>query len=156
MNDTSERLPIQYSVGLKYDAIRQQTKACATILERGTVSIDAVAEELSRKTTLTATDVKAVLQGFMEFSVQHLLNGYRVSLGDIGTLHPTLKVKGAASADACDASTIEGVRCRFRPSHKLRTQLDAINAFTKVLSAKEKKAAIGATDAEIEQALEGQ
>lgn len=151
---TKENAPILYSVGLMTDTIRNRKLPCATIVERGTLDLDYIASEMAHSTTLTTTDIVAVLRGFIEFGMCHLASGYRINLGDFGQFFPTLKSHCVNSFDECDESTIEQVNCRFRPSPMLKEMMQKAT-FERTLPATERRKTIKDVDTEIEEELGG-
>lgn len=119
--------PIRFSHRLMNDNIKHRKMVCATIVERGTLNVDYLAGEISRSTTVTETDVKAVLTAFVEFAMEHLASGYRLNFGDFGQFFPTLKATSTRTLEECDESTIKQVRCHFRPSIKLKNLLNQVS-----------------------------
>lgn len=146
---------ILYSVGLMTDTINHRQLPCATIVERGTLDVDAIASEISHATTLTKTDIVGVLSGFIEFGMKYLASGYRINLGEMGQFFPTLKAHCANSVEECDASTIEKVCCHFRPSKKLTTMLNQ-SSFERTVSATNRRKAIKASESDFQNELDNQ
>lgn len=147
--------PIPYSVGLMTDTIKKRKLPCATIVERGTLDLEFIADEIAKSTTVTKTDVIAVLTGVVEFGMEHLASGYRISFGDLGQFFPSLKARCVNSLDECDESTIKRVCCHFRPSLKLSKMLNKVS-FERTLSAGERKRAVRTNDNEIQEELDNQ
>lgn len=154
-NRKKEAVPIRYSVGLMTDTIKKRKLPCASIVERGTLDVDFIANEIAKSTSVTVTDVVAVLTGLMEFGMEHLASGYRLNFGDLGQFFPSLKARCVDTVEECDESTIKRVCCHFRPSTKLRKMLNQAS-FERVISATEKRRQIKTSEETIKEELDGQ
>lgn len=154
-NNEQKYDPIHYSVGLMWDSINQRKVACATIVERGTLDLEFIANKIAESTTVTRADIAAVITGIIEFGVEYLASGYRLNLGDLGQLYPTLKARSVPTPAECDESTIEQVCCRFRSSVKLKHILGQA-CFERTLSATERRKSIKSKDAEMKDIMDHQ
>ena len=144
-------LPVVYGLKLVKNPKTGQKNVSAGVVERGTKTIDSIAAELAKSTTLTATDIVAVVEGFMEFTMIHVASGWRVQLGNLGTFYPTLKNKPAALFKDWTAARIAGLFARFLPSATF-TQLLAGASFTKGLNRKNQLKTMADVDSELEAA----
>ena len=52
-----------------------------------------------------------------------LRNGQSIRLGDLGSFHPTIQSRGAASEEEFSKENIRGVKVRFVPSAKMRYEM---------------------------------
>ncbi len=147
--------PIPYSVGVMKDTIKNRKLACATIVERGTLDLEQIAREIAKSTTVTKADIAAVLTALVEFSLEHLVSGYRLNLGDLGQLFPRLKAHCVKTKEECDESTIERVTCHFRTSMKLRAMLKEAS-FERTLPATQRKKGIKKAEKEMKEIMEQQ
>ena len=152
---TSEMTPLQYGVHLVKNPQTGKKKVGATVVETGTVSINAIAAEISRSTTVTSTDVHAVIEALIEFTVRRVCEGYRIELGNLGKFYPTITVKTTAKLEDFDQNKITGVKCRFDPSEKFENLLSQV-VFTKVLPRKQSNKAMADYDSAMAAALAAQ
>ena len=93
--------------------------ACNRAVKTGDYDFRSLAEDIQHATTVTKADTVAVLTAAKEFIKQHLLQGQRVVLQEIGALQANLNSKCFAQsvipAESFDpASYIKGVGIRFR------------------------------------------
>ena len=139
---------MQYATAILKSTQTGKTIVSANVVERGCKSIDNIARELAKSTTLTQTDVKGVIEGFIEFTMEHVASGYRVEMGNLGKIYPTISVKSEKKDFASfTAANIKGVRARFQPSQMLLNLLEEAT-FEKTLSRKNMKQKLADVDAE--------
>lgn len=144
---TKVRESVQYAVALIKSQQTGKKIVSANVVERGEKSIDQIARELAKSTTLTQTDVKGVIEGFIEFTMEHVASGYRVELGNLGKIYPTIAVKSEkAKYESFSASNIQGLRARFQPSNVLMSMLSQAT-FEKTLSRKSMAKSMADNDA---------
>jgi len=82
-------------------------------------------------TTVSDTDVLAVLNDLTKILCRHLENGEIVRFGDFGTFQVTLASDGAETAAKFNASLIRKPKVTFRPGIDLREML-AVLKYEKV------------------------
>lgn len=82
-------------------------------------------------TTVSDTDVLAVLNDLTKVVRRHLANGEIVRLGDFGSFQVALTSKGAESAAAFNAALIEPAKVAFRPGQDLKDMLKTLS-YTKI------------------------
>lgn len=63
------------------------------IKDSRTVTTEEIIKELTQKSTLTGSDVKAVLTGLSEILVMNLKEGNRVRLDELGEFHLTQSIE---------------------------------------------------------------
>lgn len=63
------------------------------------LTLDQIAENISRECTVTVHDIKAVLSSLQEQVILALQDGKSVRFGDLGSFHVTLKSGGAESKE---------------------------------------------------------
>ena len=73
----------------------------------GTIGIEDFVKEISHSTSLTATDVWAVVLEITEIFHRYLVRGHKVKLDGIGTFKVSFKGDGELTADALTASNID-------------------------------------------------
>ncbi len=94
------------------------------------VTLDAVADQISRECTVSMPDIKAVINALEHYIVGAMKNGLSVRLGDLGSFRPTVyceRDSGVAKSDEVNADNIVGVRCRFTAGANLRRALHRKN-----------------------------
>ena len=84
----------------------------------GVVTTKQLAEEISHSTTVTRSDIMAVLIELFEAMKTHLQNSQTVSLDEIGSFRVGIKSKVADTADAFTANNIYGYRIIYSPDTK--------------------------------------
>lgn len=144
--------PIIYALNLIKNPKTGKKNASATVVERASLTTDAIAQELAKSTTVTETDCKAIIAGFMEFSMRHVAEGYRVVLDGFGAFYPTLRNKPVELFKDWNPNRISGAVVRFMPSTKFKDLL-ASATFTKGLSRKNQNKTIADVDSAIDEAL---
>ena len=87
------------------------------------MTLDDIAENISRECTVTVHDIKAVLSALQEQVLFALRDGNSVRLGDLGSFRLTLSGRPCETADEVTADTIEHLRVRFTMSSRLRSRL---------------------------------
>ena len=73
------------------------------------IRLNALAQEVSSNCTVTAHDIKAVVSALEEQIYKMLRNGQSIRLGDLGSFHPTIQSRGAASEEEFSKENIRGV-----------------------------------------------
>lgn len=111
-------LPANYAPKIVTNIRTGQKKAAAYLVEKEEYTLEMLAAEIANSTTATATDVMAVVAAFVDFSMRHLAEGHRVSLGALGKLFPTLKTTPTQYLEDVDKS-IKAMKARFTPSEQL-------------------------------------
>jgi predicted histone-like DNA-binding protein len=71
-------------------------------------------------TTVSNTDVLAVLNYLTKIFKRHLENGEIVQFGDFGTFQISVASEGAETAEKFNALLIKGANIAFRPSVDLK------------------------------------
>ena len=95
------------------------------------ITIRALANEISKSCTLTATDVVAVLEAFLQLLPLFLKNGHSIKLGDFGIFRLSFSSMGQETKDDVSAKDISNVRILFRPGVQLKKELKENLAFIK-------------------------
>ena len=101
-------------------------KFYAQVAESGRVDLPEIADNISRySTTVSKTDIVAVLNVLTEEIQALLAKGHSVHLGELGYFHPTIQSKGVDTEELANASTIERVKARFVAGKSLEAALKA-------------------------------
>lgn len=102
-------------------------KFYAMVAESGRVDLPEIAENISRySTTVSKTDIIAVLTVLTE-EIQNLLTkGHSVHLGELGYFHPTIQSKGVNSEEMVSPAIIEKAKARFVAGKSLESALKSV------------------------------
>lgn len=100
-----------------------QIKFYAAIVRERPVEIRKIANEISNFSSLTTTDIFAVLESFLDRMHVYLEEGRIVKLGDLGSFSPALASHGEEVAEDVNQQTIKKLKINFRPSLELKSRL---------------------------------
>jgi len=90
----------------------------------GELTLKKLSKEIAQgSTTVSNTDVLAVLNDLTKILSRHLADGEIVRFGDFGAFQITLSGSGAQSADKYNASLINGGKITFRPGVDIKEVL---------------------------------
>ncbi|MGV0922988.1 HU family DNA-binding protein [Empedobacter tilapiae] len=93
----------------------------------GDVNLKSLAKEISGgSTTVSDTDVLAVLNDLIKVLNRHLSQGKIVKLGDFGNFQISISSEGAVTADKVSSSLIKSNKINFRPGADLRDMLRTV------------------------------
>ena len=89
------------------------------------IDVDALAEEISSSTTLTATEVIGVIRSLLLTVPKYMLLGYKVRLDSFGIFKLGLKTKCKGHEKAADVTSndIDSVKIMFTPETMLKSKL---------------------------------
>lgn len=109
-------------ISLKAPGGENQGKTVYTVVpvNYGTLTTEDAMKQISEESTVTAADVKAVLDRYAHFVVENLKKGYAIELLGFGRLYLRFVTKKAVldAADA-NASLVKALLPGFRPSYKM-------------------------------------
>ena len=111
---------------LKYNVVARknpQTKELlyyAQLVPVTAVGLSALAAAISNECTVTIHDIKAVLSALEEKVISYLQSGMSVRLGDLGSFHPTVNSRGAATPEEFSSTNLRGVKVVFSKSSSMR------------------------------------
>lgn len=95
--------------------------------QTGDVNLKSLAKEISGgSTTVSDTDVLAVLNDLIKVLNRHLSQGKIVKLGDFGNFQISISSEGAVTADKVSSSLIKSNKINFRPGADLRDMLRTV------------------------------
>lgn len=93
----------------------------------GEVSFKALAKEIADAgSTVSDTDVLAVLNDLTKALVKYLAEGKTVRFGDFGSFQVSVSSNGAETAEKFTASNITGNKIQFRPGVDLKAMLATV------------------------------
>jgi predicted histone-like DNA-binding protein len=94
----------------------------------GELTLRKLSKEIAEgSTTVSDTDVLAVLNDLTKVLRRHLENGEIVRFGDFGSFQIAIKSEGAETAEKFHASLIKNPKVTFRPGIDLREMLSTLN-----------------------------
>ena len=94
-------------------------------------------ERIVQKNTVTRADVLAVIASIREELVYSIRNGNSVTLPEIGTFGFTIKTRGAETKAKFVADNIKSLLVRFKPSSKLKYDVQVGNPQVKFYNEEE-------------------
>jgi predicted histone-like DNA-binding protein len=100
-----------------------EKKFYATITDRERITLKELSEEIADGSTLTPTDVNAVLISLSRKIPLHLLKGNIIDLGDMGSLTVNIRSAGVADENEFDQTLIKGLNILFRPTPDMKKSL---------------------------------
>lgn len=98
-------------------------KFYAAAISNGDVNMEKLAELISFQSTLTPSDIYAVLLSLEYNIASQLEDGKIVKLGSIGSFQVSVSSEGMTTAEEVSANAITKSRILFRPGKKLRKLL---------------------------------
>ncbi|MDR2920970.1 MAG: HU family DNA-binding protein [Tannerella sp.] len=98
-------------------------KFYASPVNSGKITLDDLANRISRSSSLTRGDILNVLSSFLDELPEYLKDGKSVQLGDFGTVRLSFSSDGADTAENVNASLIKNVKVIFTPNVKLKDEL---------------------------------
>lgn len=122
-------MPVKYNVTERKNL--QDPKAApkfyASAKADGEINLKTLAKEISGgSTTVSDTDVLAVLNDLIKVVNRHLSDGKIVKLGDFGNFQVSISSEGAETAEKVSSSLIRSNKINFRPGIDLRDMLKTI------------------------------
>ncbi len=127
-------MAVKYSVAERGNPLDSQApkKWYATARSAGELTFRKLSKEIAEaSTTVSDTDVMAVLNDLIKILRRHLENGEIVRFGDFGSFQVSIGSEGAETESKCNASLIKTKKVAFRPGIDLREMLNNLK-FEKV------------------------
>ena len=122
-------MPVQYSLSEKGNPADQSVpkKFYANAKSTGEVTFRSLSKEIAGgSTTVSDTDVLAVLNDLSKALAKHLSEGRIVRFGDFGSFSLRLSSEGAETSEKFSSSLIKGAKITFRPGIDLKEMLATI------------------------------
>lgn len=103
-----------------------------------TIDLKSLANEISHSTSLTSSDVKAVIEELMIAFERHLVNGEKIRLDGIGIFKVSFSGEGAETSEAVTAQNIDtnSIRVTFMADSELKRNIRSTISFEKEKIAK--------------------
>lgn len=83
------------------------------------LKLDDIVRRIEKTSTVSSSDIKAVLDALQHEVIEALRAGNSVRLGDLGSFRATLSSSGVEAPENVSASLIKSVRVRFTPGAKM-------------------------------------
>ena len=112
---------------------RSQEKYYPAPVYTDEIGVDELAEEISYATSMTPTDVKAVLEGLLNVMPKHLRRGVKIKLNRFGTFKVIFGGNGQENAEDVTASDIDGTRISFIGASEMKKAVLTDMPFQKVV-----------------------
>lgn len=90
---------------------------------RKQINLNQLAKTLSARTTLSAVDVIAALEGFREIILEELLEGNNVKLDRLGIFSLSVRTEGVADPSKLNKSKVKDVKINFLPDAELKKRV---------------------------------
>jgi len=100
-------------------------KFYAQAVSQGEVTLDQISAYIAQMSTVSKTDVYAVLMGLTEVIPQQLEDGKIVRVGNLGSFSVSLSSTPSDTIEAVTASNVEQLKLSFRPSQELKRKVEA-------------------------------
>ena len=99
----------------------------AAVRHSGRATIDTLKNIISGRSSLSRGDVASVIDNLIDVIVMQLRNGRIVELGDLGTLHISVRSKGADKKTDLTSANISRAYIRYRPGEILKESLSSLS-----------------------------
>lgn len=119
-------MSVKYSISQKGNPGKpdEPKKWYANAKASGEVTFRELSKEISQgSTTVSDTDVMAVLNDLTKLLSRHLSAGEIVRFGDFGSFQVSVKSEGAETEEKFHASLIKKAKINFRPGSDLKDML---------------------------------
>lgn len=122
-------------MSVKYNVIERKNlqdpkaapKFYASAKADGEINLKTLSKEIAGgSTTVSDTDVLAVLNDLIKTVNRHLAEGKIVKLGDFGNFQVSISSDGAETAEKVTSSLIRSNKINFRPGGDLRDMLSTV------------------------------
>lgn len=94
-----------------------------SIVSNGVIDLTELSRSVSKRCSLTYSDVYAVIYALLDVIPENLSNGKTVKLGDLGSFRLTLRSEGADSIDKFNPKLIKQFKVNFRQGAEFKKQL---------------------------------
>lgn len=122
-------MPVNYNVidGKNLQDPQAAPKFYASAKADGEINLKSLSKEIAGgSTTVSDTDVLAVLNDLIKTVSRHLADGKIVKLGDFGNFQISISSEGAETAEKVTSGLIRSNKINFRPGVDLRDMLSTV------------------------------
>lgn len=118
---------IQYVTRVKKNPKNDTTAYYAQVAPVTPIGQDDLADYINDQTTVSKTDIKAILVALENAIAHYLIIGHSVRFGNLGSFRPTISSASADTAANVSADKIKSVRVVFSTGSYLRNKLQLQN-----------------------------
>ncbi|WP_321436959.1 HU family DNA-binding protein [uncultured Bacteroides sp.] len=120
-------MAFRYRVKTKRPALKdKEVKYYAVPIRNEKVQIYKLAEELTKRCSLTKGDILSTLVGLVDLMEEHLHNGDSVCLDNLGIFTLSATSDGFDSPEECTPSKVRAQKICFRADNKLKKNLQFV------------------------------
>lgn len=101
-------------------------KYYASPIMNGELSLEDLTQGIEKRSTVSGTDIRAVLYALVDLSVESLAKGTIVRLGDLGSIRVSLSAEGVEDEEGVTSATIKGANIIFTPGTKIKDVLASV------------------------------
>ncbi len=120
-------MPIPVKVKSYKNPQNDTVKYYMTEVSAGYVTLEDVAKQIEKISTVSSADIKAVLDSLQHVVISNLKNCISVRLGDLGSFRATIGSKGVADKASASVDLIKAVRVVFTKSATMTKELAVDN-----------------------------
>lgn len=120
-------MPFPIKVKARKNPIDKSVKYYMTEANAGYVTLDDVARQIEKISTVSSADIKAVLDSLQHVVIENLKSCVSVRLGDLGSFRATVYSKGVSDKDDANADLVKGVHAVFTKGAKMGKELALSN-----------------------------
>jgi predicted histone-like DNA-binding protein len=106
-------------------------KYYASAVSSGKCDIDKLSRIISKNSTVSRTDVYAVIMGLLDAVSDELSDGNTVYMGKFGTYSITVKSEGVATPGELTSAAIKSAKMNFRPGAELKNMTKTLSYIKK-------------------------
>ena len=92
----------------------------------GEFDLKDLTKSIEKICTVSGADIRAVLYALVDVSIDQLVRGTIVRLGDLGSLRASISAEGQATAEEVTASTIKGASVIYTPGSRIKETLSIV------------------------------
>lgn len=120
---------MMYSVTQRQNPLDRQadSKYYASAEYGEEIDVTMLAKEISKSCTLTAADIVAVIESFLDKMPQYLKNSNRIRLNKFGIFKLSFSSEGRDKAEDVSSNDIKSLRVLFTPSAELKKELSDVS-----------------------------
>lgn len=120
-------MPVNITVTTRRDPRdrNSKTKYHATVRSKERIKIARIASEISTIASVNSLHTAAVLEAFISFVPDRLVDGHIVELGGFGTFRVSVSSTGASDPQDVTPQSITDVRVVFRPGELFMKRLNS-------------------------------
>ena len=118
-------MALKYELKTKHNGIESQEKKkyYPVLTGRMVANTERVSEYIGKRTSLSATDVEAVISALADAIPEFLEDNYNVKLDKLGTFSVHATSKGREDPTQITSRDITGLKMSFLPSKRMKRQL---------------------------------